>query len=467
MGRQGRHCDVVVVGAGMSGLAAAWRLVEAGADVQVLEARDRVGGRAWTVTTPQGFLIDQGGQWIGPTQRHLAALAGDLGVATFPTFTTGESVEIRSGVRHRYSGLVPTSNPADAADCVEAILDLDLAAMEVPTEAPWRAEEADALDALTMGEWLASHLPSPGARAILDVAFKAVFGAEPGEMSVLFTLFYLHAGGGLSNLVRTTGGAQEARFSGGAQQLATGMAVELGQRVRCSSAVTTIAYSGSGVELSISGSSGVSALRAERAVVALPPTVASRIVFDPPLPAERQSLGAGFPMGWVTKIHALYDEPFWRAEGLNGQVVADEGAMRSTFDDSPADGSHGALVGFVAGDECRSYDRWDAARRRAVIVEDLVRAFGRRAGEPVELVEQHWPAEPFTGGGPVAIGAPGALTRGGAALRAPVGPLHWAGTEAATEWCGYLDGALSSGRRAADEVLAVLGGRVEAGRGEH
>src|SRR5580700_4230446 len=127
MGREGRHCDVVVVGAGMSGLAAARRLVGGGADVQVVEARDRVGGRAWTITTPQGFLIDQGGQWIGPTQRHLAALAGDLGVATFPTFTTGESVEIRSGVRHRYSGLVPTSNPADAADCVEAILDLDLA----------------------------------------------------------------------------------------------------------------------------------------------------------------------------------------------------------------------------------------------------------------------------------------------------------------------------------------------------
>jgi monoamine oxidase len=162
------------------------------------------------------------------------------------------------------------------------------------------------------------------------------------------------------------------------------------------------------------------------------------------------------PMGAITKVHALYDRPFWRDEGLNGQVVADGEVLCSTFDDSPADGSHGTLVGFVAGDDCRRFEREGPGPRRQAILDELGRAFGPRATEPVELVEQHWPAEPYSRGGPVAIIGPGALTTLGPALREPVGAVHWAGTETATEWCGYLDGALSSGQRAAGEVRTAL-----------
>jgi monoamine oxidase len=161
-------------------------------------------------------------------------------------------------------------------------------------------------------------------------------------------------------------------------------------------------------------------------------------------------------MGSVTKIHAVYDRPFWREDGLNGQVVSDEGAVRVTFDDSPPDASHGILLGFVAGTECRALDSYTPSERAEVAIADLVRYFGPRAATPLEVVEQHWPAEPYTRGGPVAVFSPGLLTDFGPALREPVGPVHWAGTETATVWCGYIDGALSSGVRAAGEVIAAL-----------
>jgi monoamine oxidase len=164
------------------------------------------------------------------------------------------------------------------------------------------------------------------------------------------------------------------------------------------------------------------------------------------------------PMGAVTKVHVLYEEPFWRAAGLNGQIVAPGSVLESAFDNSPEDASHGAIVGFVAGDDCRRMEAAGPGVRQQAVLSELERAFGPGARAPIEIVEQHWPAEPFTRGGPVAVSTPGALTALGPALREPVGPLHWAGTETATQWCGYLDGALSAGVRAADEVLHALKG---------
>lgn len=431
-------------------------------DVVVVEARDRVGGRSWSSTTPGGHRYDRGGQWIGPTQHRLQDLADELGVETFPTYTTGEAVEWRDDSRYTYGGLIPTSDPKAAAEGVEAILNLDLAAWDVPVEEPWKAADAELLDSTTLATWLGDNVEAPAARKVLEVAIKAVFGAEPGEMSLLFALFYLHAGGGLANLARTTGGAQERRFVGGSQQLAIGMAGQLGDRVVLSAPVEAIEHGADHVvvEAKPAGTGspgGVWRVAGRRAVVAMSPSISARIRWSPPLPGVRDQLSMRMPMGAVTKVHAIYDRPFWRDEGLNGQLVADDGDLCSTFDDSPADGSCGAIVGFVAGNAARRLERAGPAARAKTVLAELARAFGSEAARPVELVEQHWPAEIYTRGGPVAISVPGALTAAGPALREPVGAVHWAGTETATEWCGYLEGALASAERAAAEVAQALG----------
>jgi monoamine oxidase len=465
-----RTCEVVVIGAGFAGLSAARHLHRAGVDVVVIEASHRVGGRSFTDTTEAGFQIDQGGQWIGPGQHHLAALADEFGVSTFPTYTAGQGIDLCDGVRSPYVGLIPTRDANAAAEGIAYMLDLDLAAFDVPLDAPWSAPDALALDAQTLATHLAEHVEARVARDIITVAIKAIFGTEPEELSLLFALFYLHAGGGISNLVRTTGGAQESRFVGGSQQLAVGLAAELGDRVLLGTPVTSVRQDDDSVSVTArqcapgtdpsdpQSTHQPLTINARRAIIAMSPTLAARLTFTPPLPGRRDQLCMRMPMGSVTKVHAMYEDPFWRDDGYNAQIVSNVGPLSSTFDDSPEDGSHGVIVGFIAGNDCRRLEPIGVEGRQQAITEQLILAFGPRAGRPVEVVEQHWPGEPFTRGGPVAVSSPGALTGFGEALREPVGRLHWAGTETATEWCGYLDGALSSGLRAAAEVRNELSG---------
>jgi len=459
---------VVVVGAGYAGLTTARRLVAGGVEVAVLEARDRVGGRVWTVTTPGGAVVDHGGQWIGPTQDRLQALADEFAVGTFPTHVAGTNVEIRHGERHEFTGLVPMSDREASADVVTALFEFDQLAKEVSPAEPWTHPEATTLDRRTLGSWVEEHVDSPTGRDIVTAAVLAVFGAEPSELSLLFALAYARGGGGLNMLVRTTGGAQERRFTGGAQQMAGHLAAGLGDRLITGAPVTSVVHGPSGVSVVAEhpgtgapggdpGGTGRVRIDARRVVVAVPPAVQGRIAFDPPLPGDRSQLAQHAPMGSVTKVHAVFDRPFWREDGLSGQVVADAGTLRFVSDNSPEDGAHGVLMGFIAGHDDRRLESAGPAGRREAALADLVRAFGPSAAEPVEFVEQRWSAEPFSGGAPVACFGPGLLTGCGPALRRPVGPVHWAGTETADEWSGYIEGAVSSGERAAGEVLAALG----------
>ena len=451
---ESRQADVAIVGAGLAGLVAARRLVEAGLEPLVVEARDRVGGRTLNHEIDDGKVVEVGGQWVGPTQRRMLALAQDLGVDTFPTHDTGENVIEWRGEKRRYHGAIPRINPAILADVAQAQVRLDRMARSVPLEAPWEAERAVRWDAQTFATWLARNVATAGARTLFEIAVEAVWAQEPSDLSLLHVLFYTHSGGGFDALIGTSGGAQQDRFVGGSQRVAVRVAEALGdERIARQAPVRRIVHGSDGVTLVADGLE----VRARCAIVALPPALAGRIAYDPALPGFRDQLTQRMAQGTVIKCMAIYPEPFWRGEGLTGQGTSDVGPVRVTFDNSPPDGTPGVLLGFLEGRQARALGRRTPAERRDAVVGCFTRMFGPRAASPDGYVERVWADEEWTRGCYGCAMPTGAWTEFGPALRAPIGPLHWAGAETATVWSGYMDGAVSSGERAAADVVSALG----------
>ena len=450
----GVAADVVIVGAGLAGLTAARDLVRAGRSAVVLEARDRVGGRVLSQPIGEGKMVEMGGQFAGPTQDRILALAADLGVATFPTYDTGAKVLHFNGKRGTYSGTVPRLNPLVLAEVGRAQVRLESLARRVPADAPWTAARAREWDSQTFQTWIRRNAVSHGARTLLALACEAVFACEPGDVSLLHVLFYARSGGSLQRLLATTGGAQQDRFAGGSQLIALRLAASLGDDVvRLSAPVSRITVRDDGV----TAQTRAGDFAGRRVIVTAPPLLAGRIDYDPAVPQWREQLTQRAPMGSVIKCQAIYDEPFWRAEGLSGQATGDGEGSRVVFDNSPPDGSPGILLAFVEGDEARRLGPASAEVRRRAVLDSLVRYFGPRAAAPAEYLELDWQRERWSGGCYGTLFGPNAWTRYGPALRQPVGPIHWAGTETATAWCGYMDGAVQSGERAAAEVLRELG----------
>jgi monoamine oxidase len=446
------EADVVVIGAGLAGLVAARQLSAAGASVVVLEARDRVGGRILNHELGDGKVVEVGGQWIGPTQDRLAALARQLGVETFPTHSDGENVIAYRGRLRRYQGAIPRINPLVLVDVERAQRRLNRLSRRVPLDAPWEAPGAERLDGQTAASWLRRNLGTSGGRMLLELGIEAVWAAQPEDLSLLHVLFYIHSAGSLEMLFETGGGAQQDRFVGGSQLIALRMAEELGDRVVLSAPVRRIDHGPDGLTVHSDGR----VARGRRALLAIAPTLAGRIAYDPPLSGYRDQLLQRMPMGTVVKCMAVYDEPFWRSEGLSGQGTSDTGPVKVTYDNSPPDGSPGVLLGFLEGRHARALSRASEDERRAAVLGSLARLFGPRASRPDGYVEKLWAEEEYTRGCYGCHMPTGAWTSYGRALRPPIGPLHWAGAEYATVWNGYMDGAVRSGEAAAHELLGAI-----------
>ena len=447
------EADVVVVGAGLAGLAAARRLKARDASVIVVEARGRVGGRVHNHDIGDGKVVEVGGQWIGPTQDRLAALAKELGIETFPTYGQGDNVMEYGGSLRRYSGSIPRINPAVLIDVERAQRRLNHLARAVPLDAPWEAPNAARLDGQTLATWMRRNLATKPGRMLLELGVEAVWAAQPEDMSLLHVLFYIHSAGSLEMLFGTEGGAQQDRFVGGSQRVPIRMAEELGEeRLVLGAPVRRIEHSQTGVTVHADGNE----LRGRRAIVAVAPTLAARIAYDPPLPGYRDQLTQRMPLGTVAKCMAIYDEPFWRAEGLSGQGTSDRGPVRLMFDNSPPDGSPGVLLGFLEGRRARELGRLPEQERRTAVIDCFARLFGPRAATPDAYVERLWAEEEWTRGCYGCHMPTGAWTNYGPALRPPIGPLHWAGAEYAQVWNGYMDGAVRSGDATAADVLEVL-----------
>jgi monoamine oxidase len=450
--RTSRTFDVAVVGAGLAGLSAADAIHSAGRSVLVLEARRRVGGRNLDHPLGGGAVAELGGEWAGPGQDRVLALAKRLGVATFPTYSNGNSVYYNSsGQLSTYSGDIPPASPASLVELEALIIELNQMAATVPAASPWSAPQAQAWDQQTIATFIVQTLHTAEAQNLAELAVRGVYGEEASEISLLdFLQAISGVGGDVNTLI---GSAQSIRFVGGPQQLSKKLARGLGHRVHLGVEVVAVSQEHRRVKLvSAAGESHY----ARRVIITPPKTLVGRISFSPPLPPAHDQIFQREPMGSVVKVNAIYATPFWREKNLNGAATSEVGPIRITYDNSPPDGKPGVLVGFMEGNDSRQFYGVAPAVRRQAALGSFARYFGSDALHPIGYVDLAWAEEPFTRGAYGSFNPPGVLTSFEDPFIAPVGLLHFASSDASAIWPGYMDGAIRSGTAAAADALASL-----------
>lgn len=443
--------DVGVVGAGLAGLTAARELTDAGLDVVVLEARDRVGGRTAEGSLPTGDVIDLGAEWIGAEHERVLGLVKEFDLELCEQYEAGTDRVAAVGELFDHENRFRALSSESASELREALERIETLRRDVPRE----GFNADRRDATTLESWKREMMESEAAREAFDAFVRAEYTVEPSQISLLYLLDAVDAAGGLGMNDDSVSVAQEYRLAGSTHQLAQGLADALSDAIQLNKPVRQIDRRGDDVTLvTDDGSYAVS-----DAIVAVPPPLIGRIDHEPPLPACRRGLIQRMPMGSVIKCFAVYEEPFWRNDGYSGSVLAADGVVTEIADATQPDRDRGLLVGFIAGADAFEWSDRPAAERRERVLDELSRYFGPRATDPLEYTDKAWSRTRWSTGGYNAAMTPGTLTTCGDVLREPVGCVRWAGSETALEWPGFMEGAISSGERVANEVLSDRGER--------
>ncbi|AFD08934.1 flavin monoamine oxidase family protein [Solitalea canadensis] len=443
--------DAIIIGAGYAGVTAALNLKRAGKRILLLEARNRVGGRIETKYFDDGSYVDLGGQWIGPTQDRIYALAKEFGVETFKSYDQGKSTLLFNNRLKAYNGIIPPLPIYSLLSLDAAIKKMNKLSKSVNLQQPWLTPNAQQLDSITLYSWMQQQMSSKTARDFFQVASEAIFAANPAEISLLHALFYVKSGKDLDSLMNIKNGAQEERFVGGAQELVNRMVKELQDELRLNSPVRHIDQDENGVDVIGEGFK----YSAKKVIIAIPPALASRIEYNKPLPPNRDQLMQRVFMGSVVKCYAIYKTPFWRERGLNGLCASNKGLITVTFDNSPKDGSKGMLMGFALANQAKSFLELNPLEREKAAIDCFAAFLGPEARNYDLYIDQAWANEEWTRGCYAGIMPPGAWTSVGKTLRTPCGNIHWAGTETSDIWNGYIDGAVRSGERAVSELLTI------------
>ena len=448
------EADVIIVGAGLSGMIAARKVLEAGLVPVVLEADDRVGGRILTEEVAPGLPIELGAQWIGDTHERMFRLAAELGVETYPQYDEGETSYDLGGSGVLRENEFQTRFADELAQLERVLRHLDELAAEVPVEAPWLAPRASEWDVVTAGDWYDAQGLSPVARTLVEICTVGILAVPTVEVSFLHLLFTIQTCGVTSELfAESEGGAQTTRFVGGTSEIPRRLAALIADRIVLHVPVQLIEHAADSVTVHCRG--GLVA-HGRRVIVAISPTLAGRIMYDPPLSGVRDQLTQRLPNGSAMKAFFVYDEPFWRNDGFNGQLISDVGPARMSNDTCIPGDDRGVILLFLEGDEARTVGRLPQEERRATMTAELVRHFGSKAAHPEFYVDGEWSDRQWTRGCYNANHGPHVWTTYGRALSAPIGVIHWASTDTATYWSAYMEGAVDAGERAAQAVIDEL-----------
>ena len=455
--------DCIIVGGGYAGLAAAKSLKnschqsQTSPNILLLEAHSRVGGRVMTETFDDGTYFDYGASYLGIGQSRMYALAKEYGVETHSGHHPGRNVQMYRGKHASYEGQNLALGILELIDFHLVMRRFQKSAEEVDLEEPWKTPRALRLDNLTLAEWLNQHCWTTAATDHMAMIAGLIWGARPSEFSALHALWYAKAGGSLSALITSKNGAQHEFVVGGAQTIANKIHTGLGdESVHLGEPVISVDQSGvdgdeNGV---VTVTTTKSSYKTRQVIIAIPPAQVLSISFNPPLPHARQTLLQHSPLGSYWKYFACYKTAFWREKGFCGEAISPDGLVSATFDLSPKHEKYAVLMMFVAGEKARTLSSKSKVEREEAILQELADFYGEEAQIPSKFVEHTMMDEEYIAGCPVATPSPGMWTTLGPWLRRPFHRVHWAGTETSTSWSGYMEGAVCSGQRAAEEVLS-------------
>ncbi|SER76674.1 monoamine oxidase [Propionibacterium cyclohexanicum] len=448
--------DCVIVGAGFAGLSVATELARRGEQLVVLEARDRVGGRVASVTLSQGEVVDMGGQWISPSHDRMLELVAAAGLTTVPA-NPGKLTVVRHGQIRAVEGSAMSAqygSPFSIADLGQGLMRLRRLSDRAASDLAWSQANATWLDQ-TIDQWIDSNLRTPSGRRDIRAAMKAVFESSLDKTTLRQALVKVREGIDMENLIAANGDIGQVRVPGGLWQVCHGIAEGLGDRVRYNQVVSAVHQRGETVTVITADGQRH---EARSAVIALPPWLAQGIEYSPSLESWRGETVKKTSPGNVIKCCLVYQRPWWRDEGLSGQMSADEGPVRVTFDVTDDPSGRGILTGFFEGGEASMLTKFSKSMRERVFKDAMVSVFGEQAARPVEYVDCDWGAEPFTKGSHGAHFAPGVWSVTGQKLAAPFGRVEFAGAEYASKFNGYVEGAVRRGAEVAASVARTLHG---------
>jgi len=442
--------DVVIVGAGASGLTAATELRKAGLSVAVLEARDRVGGRLWTDDV-DGATLEIGGQWVSPDQDALIDTLDELGLETYERYRDGTNIYISpTGERRTFDGEIFPVPPKTEHEIVSLIDKLDALVAEIDPDRPWEHPQAEELDEISFRRWLETQTNDEEARLNIGMFIAGAMLTKPAHaFSALQALLMAASAGSFSHLVDADF-ILDKRVKGGLQQVPLLLAERLGDDLHLNAPVRTMRWDEEGVTAIADGVE----VKARFAILALPPVLISRISYEPPLPRLQQQLHQHLSMGFVIKVHAVYETPFWREDGYSGTAFSPYELVHEAYDNCYDGDPRGTLVGFVSDEAADAVFRLSPEERKARILESLSHYYGPKALDTVVYYESDWGSEEWTRGAYAASFDMGGLARYGADLRTPVGPIHFSCSDMAGKGYQHVDGAIRVGRETAAAIVA-------------